>query len=113
MGNNPVNFIDLDGEFVFAIPHTGFSSGGIDIGLTVGVGIPGGLSAQLTVGNTFGANGNDTYASLSASAGKATAYAGYGSQSGFTGELGFGFGPPGMMTNLTSFGFSYNQYSGF
>jgi hypothetical protein len=94
MGNNPVMMVDPDGEFVFAIPHIGFSSGGMDIGLTVGVGIPGGLSAQLTVGNTFGASGNNTYASVGASAGGLTASAEFGTQSGFTTGIGLGFCPP-------------------
>src|SRR5690606_24617939 len=113
MGNNPVMMVDPDGEFVFSIPHISLGSGGIDVGLTVGVGIPGALSAQLTVGNTFGASGNNTYAALSASAGGLTPYAGFGSQSGFTAGIGFGFGSPGQMTNLSSFGVDYSQYSGF
>jgi len=126
--NNPLKYTDPSGEFVFIMPHISFSSTGqLDIGVSVGVGFPSGLSAQVTVGHSYG-NGGNTYATLSVSG--ATAYAGYSSQGGWMAGVGVGIGPGlgGFTSNATSAGihwsqkggvtanlsmFSYNQYGGF
>jgi hypothetical protein len=115
MGNNPVNGIDPDGTLFFIIPSVSYSKGGgLDISLTVGVGVPGLLSVQLTVG--YGFKSDNTYVSLGGTAAGLTASVGYGTQTGFTAGLNYGFAsaiPNGFGTNMTSMGISYSESGGF
>jgi RHS repeat-associated protein len=113
--NNPLKYTDPSGEIVFIAPHIGVSSSGsLGIGVSVGVGFPSGLSAQVTVGHSFG-NGGNTYATLSASIAGASAYVGYSSQGGAMAGVGFGIGPGmgGFTTNATSAGINWSQKGGF
>ncbi|MFN9582946.1 MAG: RHS repeat-associated core domain-containing protein, partial [Bacteroidota bacterium] len=58
--NNPLKYTDPTGEIVWVIPTIGWSKqGGLSVGVSVGVGIPGGLSAQTGVGYNF--KSNDAY----------------------------------------------------
>ncbi|PKP47472.1 MAG: hypothetical protein CVT92_16905 [Bacteroidetes bacterium HGW-Bacteroidetes-1] len=110
--NNPLVYTDPDGE-LFIIPYLSFSaSGGLDFGVTVGIGIPGVLSAQATVGHSTG--NNNTYFTVGGTAGGITGSFGWGAQSGYTASAGFGFGfpIPGVGTNMTSAGFSWSQHGG-
>lgn len=110
--NNPVAYTDPSGDFIWAIPFIGFSEGGIDIGLTVGVGIPGVSSAQVTIGHDFGSS--NTYMSLGVTMSGFTASVGYGSQTGATAYVGAGlrFPIPGVGTNLTSAGIGWSESGG-
>lgn len=126
MGNNPISNADPAGDLFFAIPQISFN-GGFSIGLELGVGLPGVLSASVAGG--YGTGGG--YASIQGTAGGFTAgygigggFASYGYQySGFSG--GLSYGSDGLSTNagygvggkgLTTFGasgeLSYNFSSG-
>jgi RHS repeat-associated protein len=110
--NNPLKYTDPSGDLFFIIPHISFSSGGVNIGVTVGVGLPGGASAQATVGYDFGSN--NAYASVGVSVGCVTASVGWGTQTGFTAGIGVGFPlGGGMSTSFTSAGVSWSQNGGF
>ena len=54
MGNNPISNVDPAGDLFFAIPQISFN-GGFNIGLEVGVGVPGVASISAT--GTIGTNG--------------------------------------------------------
>jgi len=105
-------FTDPDGELLFLIPHISFSNGGIDFGLTFGVGFPGVLSAQATIGRSTGSN--NTYFTVGGTASGFTASAGWGTQTGYTvsAGTGLGFPVPGFGSNLTSIGISWSQNGG-
>lgn len=85
MGNSPMLNSDPDGDLFFAIPQIGFSNGKLSVGLEVGVGIPGVLSASATVGG----GGGGFYWSVQGYA--AGVYAGYGSSGAFFG-MGLSYG---------------------
>jgi hypothetical protein len=83
MGNNPVSYADPNGDIFFIIPQIGASGkGGLSIGLEIGIGIPGVLSASITGGVNLGSK-TSVYWSVQGSAGGF--YAGYGSSGGFAG----------------------------
>jgi hypothetical protein len=83
MGNNPVSYADPNGDIFFIIPQIGASGkGGLSIGLEIGIGIPGVLSASITGGVNLGSK-TSGYWSVQGSAGGF--YAGYGSSGGFAG----------------------------
>lgn len=103
MGNNPVSNSDPNGDLFFAIPQISFGSGGFSIGLEVGIGIPGVLSASVTGGVNIGKGGTSGYWSAQGSV--AGFYAGYGSSGGFA---GWGYRYAGW-----SAGISYGQNSGW
>jgi RHS repeat-associated protein len=130
-GNNPLKYTDPSGEFVFFIlPQIGWSkNGGLHIGLEIGIGTPGALSASVTVGYSFKSKVWD--ASIQGSAlgfyagyGTGGAFAGYGYRyGGFSGGLtwseGNGFGV-GLSIGATgnngvggSFGVSWSQNGGY
>ncbi|EON78080.1 hypothetical protein ADIS_1277 [Lunatimonas lonarensis] len=127
MGNNPVMYVDPDGEFVFIIPQIGFSkNGGLSLGLEVGVGIPGVLSASVTGG--FSTSGGGYWSAQGYAGGF---YGGYGSSGAFVGwgyryagfnagvgyskggwNAGIGYG--GTSDNFNgSFGIGWSQKGGF
>ncbi|TAL58650.1 MAG: hypothetical protein EPN85_11095, partial [Bacteroidetes bacterium] len=61
--NNPLRYTDPSGELIFVMPYISWSrGGGIDLGITVGIGVPGVASAQLSVGHGF--SSNNTYVTL-------------------------------------------------
>lgn len=120
MGNMPIMGIDPDGNIFFIIPKISFK-GGLSIGLEVGVGLPGVLSASVTGG--VGPNGG--YWSVQGYAGGV--YAGYGSNGFFAGygyqwngfsvgydftsktiNAGYGIGGSGVSTFGGSAGLNYN-----
>jgi hypothetical protein len=115
--NNPLRYVDPGGEvFFFIFPYISYSpQGGIDFGVTGGVGFPGGGSVQVTVG--YG--GGEGYVSVGASVAGATVYAGYGGKSGFFAGGGFGFSPFGgspygtPTSNLFSAGITYSANGGW
>jgi hypothetical protein len=83
MGNNPVSYADPNGDIFFIIPQISASGkGGLSIGLEIGIGIPGVLSASITGGVNLGSK-TSGYWSVQGSAGGF--YAGYGSSGGFAG----------------------------
>jgi len=117
MGNNPVSNADPDGDLFFAIPQIGFGKGGFSIGLEVGVGIPGVLSASVTGGVNIGKGGTSGY--WSAQGFVAGFYAGYGSNGGFAGwgyryaglSGGVSYGKGGWGAGI-SYGGSSGNYNG-
>ena len=112
--NNPLKYTDPSGEvFVFAIPSVNYGKqSGWEVSVTVGVGFPGALSVQATVGHNF--KSDNTYITLGATAGGLTISGGYGTATGWTASAGFGFGfpVPGVSTNITSFGVSWSENGG-
>jgi hypothetical protein len=48
--NNPLAYVDPDGEWWFIIPQISFGKNGFSLGLELGVGVPGILSASVTGG---------------------------------------------------------------
>jgi RHS repeat-associated protein len=108
--NNPLVYTDPSGEFFFLIPHIGWSkSGGLSIGVTAILGIPGIASVQAGVGYSF--KSNDFSATVGATAAFNTVYASYSTQSGFSAGWAAGLSPQmgfPVSTNFTSVGVNYN-----
>ena len=108
--NNPLVYVDPDGEFFFLIPTIGWSkSGGLSIGFTFIIGIPGIVSAQTGVGYSF--KSNDFSATVGATAAFNTVYASYSTQSGFSVGWSAGISPQmgfPVSTNFFSTGVNYN-----
>jgi len=108
--NNPLIYTDPDGELIWIIPNIGWSkSGGLSIGVSVVVGLPGVLSAQAGVGYSFGNNDFNVYAG--ASAGLMTAYTSYSTQSGWNAGYSVGLSPFSglpISTNFLTTGYNYN-----
>jgi RHS repeat-associated protein len=108
---NPLRYYDLDGEyFLYVIPNIGWSKeGGLSVGVSVVVGIPGVISAQAGVGYSF--KSSDFNAYVGATAAFNTIYASYSTVSGFNVGWSFGLSPyiglP-ISTNFTSIGINYN-----
>ncbi len=79
-GANPISYSDPNGDLFFVFPHINIGSGGVSVGLEVGVGVPGVASASVTVGAGTGG----AYASIQGTA--VGFYAGYSTQvRGFAG----------------------------
>lgn len=103
-------YTDPDGELIWIIPNIGWSkSGGLSIGVSVVVGIPGVWSAQAGVGYSFGSDDFSVYAG--ATVATVTGYASWSSTSGFdvgwsAGLTPFGGFPVG--SNFFSVGVNYN-----
>ncbi len=116
--NNPLIYTDPSGELIWIIPNIGWSkSGGLSIGISVVVGIPGGLSAQAGIGYSFGSN--DAYGYVGVTAAMNTIYASYSLNSG--GSVGYtaGLSPFSGLPISTNFGtvgvnynISHNSWSG-
>jgi len=116
--NNPLVYTDPSGELIWIIPNIGWSkSGGLSIGISVVVGIAGGLSAQAGIGYSFGSN--DAYGYVGATAAMNTVYASYSLNSG--GSVGYtaGLSPFSGLPISTNFGtvgvnynISHNNWSG-
>jgi RHS repeat-associated protein len=76
--NNPLRYVDPDGEWFWLIPNVGYSKdGGLSFGLTFAVGLPGLCSAQASLGYSVGSQ--SIYGSIGVS------YA------GFTGYVSAGY----------------------
>ena len=115
--NNPLVYTDPDGELIWIIPNIGWSrSGGLNIGISVVLGFPGGLSAQAGIGY-FGSN--DAYGYVGATTAMNTVYASYSLTSG--GSVGYtaGSSPFSGLPISTDFGtvgvnynISHNSWSG-
>ena len=108
--NNPLVYVDPEGELIWIIPNIGWSkSGGLNIGFSVIVGLPGVFSAQAGVGYNF--KTNDAYAYAGASAGFTTAYVSASTSSGLSTGLSVGLSPymgfP-ISTNFLSIGVNYS-----
>ena len=98
---NPISASDPHGDIPFFIfPHVSFGSGGVSIGLEVGVGVPGVASASVTVGGGSGG----AYASVQGTF-KGT-YAGYSTQGG-------GFAGVGIPIGGAYIGAGYSEAGGF
>jgi hypothetical protein len=93
----------------FIIPSINWSKeGGLEISITGGIGIYKGLSAQSTIGYSFGSN--NFYAQNSVSYCGANAYYGWGSQSGNYAGIGYGLSSGcGFSSNIGSIGINYSQ----
>ena len=108
--NNPLIYTDPSGELIWLIPNIGWSkNGGLNIGITFMVGIPGVASAQVGVGYSF--ESNDFTASIGGTAMFNTVYAHYSTQSGFSVGWSAGISPQigfPISTNFTSVGVNYN-----
>jgi hypothetical protein len=108
--NNPLIYTDPSGELIWIIPNIGWSKeGGLSVGVSVVLGIPGGLSAQAGIGYSFGSN--DAYGYLGATAAMNTVYASYslnsGGSVGYTAGLSPFSGLP-ISTNFGTVGINYN-----
>uniref|UniRef100_UPI003F6E49E6 RHS repeat domain-containing protein n=1 Tax=Dyadobacter sp. TaxID=1914288 RepID=UPI003F6E49E6 len=99
--NNPLKYTDPSGEAFFIIPQIGFGKGGFSLGLEIGVGVPGVLSASVTGGYNF--KSQSGYWSVQGSA--FGLYGGYGSSGWFA---GYGYRYAGL-----SFGVGYGTNSGW
>ncbi len=99
MGGNPISHSDPHGDF-YIFPHVNIGSGGVSIGLEVGIGVPGVASASVTVGAGTGG----AYASVQGTA--FGAYAGYGTQGG-------GFAGYGLPIGGGYVGVGYSQGGGW
>jgi RHS repeat-associated protein len=112
--NNPLKYSDPTGEYFFIIPMISWSAGGgLNISVTAGVGLPGGASAQVTVGHNF--KSSNTYISAGVTVAGVTASVGWGTQTGYTASVGVGMGIPGLngfSSNLTGGGISWSQNGG-
>ena len=76
--NNPLRYVDPSGELFWVIPNIGYSEeGGLSLGLTFAVGLPGLWSAQASVGYSVGSQ--SVYASAGVTFAGVTGYisAGY------------------------------------
>jgi hypothetical protein len=108
--NNPLIYTDPSGEFFWLIPNIGWSKeGGLSIGISVVVGIPGIASAQAGIGYNLGSNDLSAYAGASAYFN--TAYVAASTQSGLNVGWSAGFTPYSglpISTNFTSVGVNYN-----
>jgi hypothetical protein len=113
--NNPLKYTDPSGELIpfFIVPSISWSKdGGIDISITAGIGFYKGLSAQSTIGYSFGSN--NFYAQNGVSACGATAYYGWGSQSGNYCGVSYGLSNgSGLSSNAASLGVSYSENGGW
>jgi hypothetical protein len=117
LGNSPQMGIDPDGQVFFIIPQIGWSKkGGLNLGLEIGVGVPGALSASITGGYNFGSKQGYWSAQGFASG----FYAGYGSQGGFGGwgyryagfSAGVNFGREGLGVGVSYGGTTSNNFNG-
>ena len=108
--NNPLKYTDPTGEIVWVIPTIGWSKqGGLSVGVSVGVGIPGGLSAQTGVGYNF--KSNDAYGYVGATFALNTVSVSYSTGSGFSAGYAFGATPQSglpVSTNALTVGVNYN-----
>jgi RHS repeat-associated protein len=116
--NNPLKYSDQSGEFFFIFPHISWSkSGGLSIGITVGLGIPGLGSVQAGIGYNTKSGGygfvgasvgfNSVSLSYSGSGGWSVGYsAGLSIQNGF--PIGTNFATAGVNYNLSHGGLSGN-----
>ncbi len=111
--NNPLKYTDPSGDiFFFVIPNISWSpKSGLDFSITVGVGIPKYASVQGTIGYTHG----NFYGSISASYVGYTAYAGYGTKSGWFAGANCNLSPFSFNfnSNLFSIGTNYSQNGGW
>ena len=108
--NNPLIYTDPSGEFFYIIPNIGWSpQGGLSIGVSFVVGIPGVVSAQAGIGYSF--KSNDLYGSAGVTAALNTLYVSASTNSGFSAGYSFGFTPYSgvpISTNITTVGVNYN-----
>jgi RHS repeat-associated protein len=125
--NNPLLNTDPDGQWWFIIPQISFGKGGFSLGLEVGVGIPGVLSASVTGGYNF--KNNAGYWSIQGFA--VGLYSGYGSSGAFAGygyryagfSAGIGYGSSGWNAGISyggtsgnfngALGFGWSEKGGF
>jgi len=110
--NNPLKYTDPSGEFIpfFVVPNISWSAEGrFGLGLMVGIGFPGGLSAQVGVGYNF--TNSNPYAFISSSYMFNSVYISYDGSSGFNAGYAAGLtlysGSP-ISTNLLTVGANYN-----
>ena len=108
--NNPLIYTDPDGEIFWILPNIGWSKeGGLSLGVSVVVGIPGLWSAQAGVGYNF--KSNDVYVYAGATVATVTGYASWSSSSGFNVGWSAGLTPYGgfpISTNFFSTGANFN-----
>ena len=108
--NNPLIYIDPSGEFFWIIPNISWSkSGGLSIGISVIVGIPGVASVQAGIGYNF--KHSDFNAYTGATAAFNTVYRSYSTKSGFSVGWSAGLSPQmgfPISSNFTSVGVNYN-----
>jgi hypothetical protein len=109
--NNPLIYTDPSGDF-FAFPTIGWSqNSGLELGFTVGLGVPG-FGVQYNLSYSFGSN---TYGhTISTSAGFTSVYSSYSTTTGWTSGYSFGITPfnSPVSANFLSMGNSYNWKSG-
>ena len=113
--NNPLKYTDPDGDFFWIIPNIGWSKeGGLSLGLTFAVGLPGLWSAQASVG--YSISSQTIYGSAGVTCAGVTGYvsAGYSTKNGqISASLGVtaGLSPYSgvpVSTNFFTVGASYD-----
>ncbi|MEA1897897.1 MAG: RHS repeat-associated core domain-containing protein, partial [Bacteroidota bacterium] len=108
--NNPLVYTDPSGEFIWIIPNVGWSmNGGLSVGVSVVVGIPGVASAQTGVGYNF--RSGDPYAYAGVSAMFNTVYTSYSPSGGWNAGYTAGASPFSglpISSNFGTVGVNYN-----
>jgi RHS repeat-associated protein len=112
---NPFRYTDPSGEF-WLLPFISWSpNGGLSIGISFGIGLPG-FGAQVSLG--YGFKQGNFSATAGISAGGFNAYAGFDTKAGFIAGAGFGFGSLysngnfNLGSNLFSAGINYSSSGG-
>lgn len=113
--NNPLKYTDPSGN-LFIIPTVSYSYyGGLSVGVSIGVGLPGGASVGGSVSYNFRQQ-NWTF-TVNASLGGLYTYAGYDTRAGIVAGAGFGFqsvvaGNFSFPTNMFGASINYSQSGG-
>lgn len=108
--NNPLIYTDPSGELFWIIPNISWSKeGGLSLGVSFVVGIPGGASAQIGVGYNF--KSKDPYIYAGATLAMNTVYTSYSPSGGWNAGYTVGASPFSglpISTNFLTVGANYN-----
>ncbi len=112
--NNPFKYTDPSGEFFYIIPSISFSSSGVNVSVSAGIGFYGAASAGISVG--YGVHSGNWSVTANAAFMGGFVYGGYDSNAGWVAGAGYGFSltnNPAFSSNLTSIGINWSQRGGW